>query len=514
MKKLFAILIGLSLIMICNASSAILTIEDMNFKDNFESKILPYFSSDKKKEYVSFENEEEIRNLSKKMIRLLFSRVDEDRVELLNYIEEQKQVKEIQELYNTIYNRKESLTSINFVDVYQAGNYYIGIGEIETSLGSLKVDVLLKQNDKKYELVNMKYDVDSSLNDYKNKVIELEKNDNRSEIVYSEDFSNFKIDNTEIDKKIASIYQFYSGSSIFLKAYSSNEIVSEAKGFFIYSGLVVTTWNFLKEALLANADIIISNEYNMTYEIEGVIDIDIENDIVVIKLNTNMTSYMTLYSDIEITDNTPILSLGSKGSYKNFITPGILLSHENAIISYLPLIESEQGSLLFNQDGRIIGINTSIIKDNYFSVALPNSYLVELQDKYKNMDFNSIPSTNIDEIAKNYRSFNTSDEKTVNEINVSIYEAYKSVGNIEENIPLPLVKVGNYYDYVSFRFKNNNSTYLSSISYSTSYQNVLAKDGYKLVTKKDDKIIYENSEHRVIIMDVLDYLIVVIEGKV
>ena len=62
------------------------------------------------------------------------------------------------------------------------------------------------------------------------------------------------------------------------------EPVASASGFFLSDGLIITTYNFLEDALMHGQGIIISDYLDNVYELEGIVTMDDIDDVAILKL--------------------------------------------------------------------------------------------------------------------------------------------------------------------------------------------------------------------------------------
>ena len=143
------------------------------------------------------------------------------------------------------------------------------------------------------------------------------------------------------------------------------------------------------------------------------------------------------------------------------------------------------------------------------SSAINVNALMDVQNKFNNINFNDIKTIKFEELKSKYYYVKYTDDKVIDEIPRTKWNKYKKIGNIENTINLELVKA-NYKDgIVSLRYKNNVSSYMSTMNLTFSFRDALVKEGYKLTLDSTSKMIYTNDSYKVIIMEEFDYLIVV-----
>ena len=289
--------------------------------------------------------------------------------------------------------------------------------------------------------------------------------------------------------------------------YNSSSVVS-ANGIFINEGLVLTTWSFLEKALINAQDLTIRDNYGVNYKLDGIVTINMESNLVVLKLTDKSKIHVTLGNDNYNVED-PVLVLSSKTGAGLVTQKGIIISKDGYIQTSIPLSETDEGSPLFNSNGEVIGLNTSLMTNASISSAINVNALRDVQNKFNNINFNDIKTIKFEELKSKYYYVKYTDDKVIDEIPRTKWNKYKKIGNIENTINLELVKA-NYKDgIVSLRYKNNVSSYMSTMNLTFSFRDALVKEGYKLTLDSTSKMIYTNDSYKVIIMEEFEYLIVV-----
>ena len=345
---------------------------------------------------------------------------------------------------------------------------------------------------------------------------ELENNENvNSKAIvssYESELSNL-YDYTKLNAVSSNIvddvYNKNINNLVYLSSYYNNEIVSNANGFLISDGIVVTTWTFLEKALMNSQFISIRGSNLIDYEIDGVITVNPEIDIAVIKLKNQISSSVEVgnFNKIEIED--PTMMVSSKSGVGYTIQKGIIVANDGYIQTTIPVNISDDGSPLFNMDGQIIGMNTSKTVNSSISMAINSSVLNEIKEKFSNIDFDSIKTIKFEQLKENYYYLKFDTENVINTIPKKIWAKYSKIGNIEENIRLELVKASYDNGIVSLRYKNRISNYINTMQLAATYKEQLLNDGYEVVLNSSSKCIYRNKKYQVILMNEFDYLIVI-----
>lgn len=308
--------------------------------------------------------------------------------------------------------------------------------------------------------------------------------------------------------ELNNIYNSNVNNVVFLNGYYNNSVVASANGFFINNGLVVTTWNFLEKALI-NAQYITIKGNNKVFEIEGIATANPETDVAVIKVkNINDTSVkLGNYKSANVED--PAIIISSKLGTGAMVQTGIIISNEDYIQTSIPLSNTDEGSPLINQNGKVIGINTSKSTNTSISIAINSEVLKEIQSKFNSISQDKIDTISFKELKEKYYYVKYNVENIKNSIPKGKWKTYSKIGNVEEKIKLELIKA-NYKDgIVSLRYKNSISNYISGMQLATDFRDQLMKDGYEEILNTTSKSIYKNKKYQVIIMDEFDYLIIV-----
>lgn len=307
------------------------------------------------------------------------------------------------------------------------------------------------------------------------------------------------------------LYNSNKRNSVILNSYYRNNVVNTANGFYLRKGVIVTTWSFVQKALQDSQYISITDSSGKAHVMEGVIYVNEDVDLVLIKQEDESGTTPTLTSPTKLQSEDPVFMISSKLGYTLKLSSGLYISTTNdKIKNVLPLTENDQGSPLYNIDGTIIGINTNEVVNNNFSNAMSMDLIQELQNQLKNQDFDAINAISFDNLKEQYFYTGENEETVKKNIKDRIWNKYKKIGNLEENIHMELVKASYKNKTLSLRYKNGISNFVSSMSLSKQYRSALIEDGYEEKFSSQDKYIYENKEYKIVLMDAFDYLIIII----
>ena len=367
-----------------------------------------------------------------------------------------------------------------------------------------------KLNDE-WKLYYLYGDSQDDITEYMKEMEEKEKKDAMSVAPYYESelgkVHNFdKLKNLS-QNQINDIYNKNSNNVVYLTSYYNNMIVKVANGFFINDNLIVTTWNFLEKSLIEAQGIDIKG-VSKNFAIEGIVTANPECDVAVIKVKDKNSSFVNISDNNNVKKEDPVISISSKSGVGLTTQTGIILENDKYVQTSIPLLNSDEGSPLFNENGEVIGINTSKSTSSSISIAINKDVLKEIQDKFSNIK-DQIQTISFNELKEKYYYVKINSEEITKNVPSNIWDKYSKIGNIENTINLELVKSSYKDSILSLRFKNNIPNYITSIKLANNFIEELVNQGFKEEYKTTSKVVYRNNKYRVIIMDEFDYLIVV-----
>lgn len=433
------------------------------------------------------------------------------------------QVEEINIQYNTFGNIKTSQKGDIVISTITLPNIMIkqeneeNPMEYNTVKSNLTLTYYFLKIDNEYRLAYLYGETSEEIEEYLEEVNDLELSHGLA-IAPSYDTNlreiyNFSKLDELTEQQIENAANLNKENVVTIDAYYNTSIVSSANGFFISDGIVATTWTFIEEALV-NAQFISVSNTTENYEIEGIITANPETNIALIKLKNKNGSRVNLQNDQEINIEAPVIAITSKTGTGLTIQKGIIISKDEYIQTSIPLPENNQGSILVDAtNGNVIGMNTKNENTSSTSTAIDYTILQEAQEKFKNLEFETIETTTFEKLKKEYYYTKYNDETIKNNIPKNQWKKYSKIGKIEENIKLKLVKA-NYKDgIVSLRYENTVQDVITSMQYSSKFQKELLNQGYTEKLRSEEKSIYENEEYQIILMEEFDYLIIVMVRK-
>ena len=364
-----------------------------------------------------------------------------------------------------------------------------------------------KEVDGEYKLYFPWVMMDDDLEEYYNKVINNENNDNTISGTYK-NMSLTGNSNSVDDLVLSNLYNMNKDSNVSINGLDLSGVNSYGSGFFIREGVVVTTWSLFLE-ILTNSNFVYVNDCNgNSYNIEGIISADTNYDVVILKLNKEVGKKVT-FSNNELKIDDKLFMISSKVNTGFSISYGSFVESNNGRLSNLFLLSnSDVGSALYDINGNVVGFNTSDILNSELSIANSSNYLIKLQDMLVNMSFNDIKTTKIDDFKNSY--YDKYNDEIINNVSEDILNKYNNVVKFKDNIKLDLVKSSYKDNILSLRYKVGYGNTLNSMYYVSNFEDVLINNGYNKKLDNYDKKIYLNDKYKVIIKSNMDYLIILI----
>lgn len=370
-----------------------------------------------------------------------------------------------------------------------------------------------KNLDGQYKLYYLFGETDDSLNEYNEEVSDNE--NYKAMAIASNQDSNLKqiYDFSKLDaideNTYTEIYNQNYKNIILINSYYNNNKVNSAHGLVIDDGIVVTTWSSFEQSLKEAQYVVLRDNNGNVYNLDGIVTINPEVDLVVLKTKEKINSSIVLGSSNSVNIEDSVFSISSKSGIGLTVNAGIVTSNDSFLQHSNPITIAEQGSPLFNDKGEVIGLNTAKSVNSDVSIAIKAEALQEIKNKFNNIVFEQIECVSFDTLKEKYYYTNLNAEKIVNKIPKKQWNEFKKVGNIEKNISLNLLKASYDNNVISLRYENSLSNVMNGMQVAGGFINQLLNDGYKEVLNSDTKKIYQNNKYKVIIMDEFDYLIIV-----
>jgi tetratricopeptide (TPR) repeat protein len=172
-----------------------------------------------------------------------------------------------------------------------------------------------------------------------------------------------------------SIFEGNKDSVVILFSYDKEgREIDHATGFILSSdGAVITNYHCISNA----AEIKMQTEDAML-EVKGILHIDKDNDIAVLKVNGKQLSAVKIRANGLGPEKQKIFMIGSPGGKEKILFEGTLSSIRNIttdrklLLMTAPVTKGSSGSPVFNENGEVIGIATFFLEeDQAYSFAVP-----------------------------------------------------------------------------------------------------------------------------------------------
>ncbi len=387
------------------------------------------------------------------------------------------------------------------------------LDDCETEYGTKDIIMAfwLKYNDSEYGLYYPWLTIEDDLEEYFSSVIEKEDDGN----IIGGSYSRLSIDgdSNEVSKDVLNnLYEKNKNSVVQITGMNSNGLGAYGSGFFITEGVVVTSWNLFRQILTDSNYVYVNDVSGNTYEVLGVVAAQSDYDVVVLKLNKVVGTSVIFGSSESLQETDKIFMINSMANSNFSIKYGTFLSQENGRLKNMFLLnESDVGASIFNEKGEVVAINTGDLLNSDLSYANSTVYLHKLQDVLAKQGYEKIVYTSLDLFRENYY-VNVMNESIRKNVDDKVWDKYKKIGNIEDNISLELVKSSYKDEILSLRYKNKADKMLDSIYLISNFVEELNSQGFRLTYEDNNKKIYKNDKYKIVIKDNFNYLIVLMMG--
>ncbi len=371
---------------------------------------------------------------------------------------------------------------------------------------NLVIYYFFKENNNDYQLYYLVADSKDDIDEYLSYINE---NGSKNKVNIAKDYS-YTLNNlykvTDLNKvssnTINNLYESNKDKIVKLISFYKDGSSMIGNGIFIDKGLIITTWDYLKKSLTETEYInVIYN--NKSYDIDGIVTINKDSNIVVIKLKDQVSSGVKLANNYTIGET--VISISNKAiGYK--ANKGLLVTDNGYLQSTIPVSISDSGSPLFNTKGEVIGLTTTLLTNSPSSFSIPYLALSEVKDKFT-MAFNEIKTISFDELKKSYY-VSYGNEEIEDTLSSSKWKEINDLFDISNNIHMKIVKTTSHQGMVSIRYKNNTNN-TRPMKMAESFKNYLLNNGYKESLYSDKKCIYEKDNYQVMMIEEFNYLIVI-----
>ena len=353
------------------------------------------------------------------------------------------------------------------------------------------------------------------ISDTKNVSEKLKTNEYNSQFTIEEDYDESYLSKAEINNSknfnvdenlVKKVYENNIDSIVILNTYRKDVIIANATGFFLTKGIIATSWTYINESLENSTEIMAITNSKKTYRITGVVTINQETDLALLKIDSECGKDVKL-GNISVGEK--FILLGTFSGFGMSGKIGINLNNDNAQTNALLISKMNIGSPLWNKDCEVIGMVTGHSIEKDISNSISAVELKKYKDYYEKIDFSKISSQSIKELQNNYYKYKIKSQSISKNIIGSIWNKYKSIGNIENTILLPIIKISSDYNKLSIRYQNDIGIDNDILVYDFISELKIQKYRKKLDTNK--KKIYKNDSVEVTIYYEFDYIIVIME---
>jgi len=154
----------------------------------------------------------------------------------------------------------------------------------------------------------------------------------------------------------------------------TGKAISQGSGFIVRrDGVIVTNYH-----VISNAKRIKIKAGNKAFDVDGIINLDKENDIAILKANANNLPVVKLGDLEKIGIGEKIYVISSPKGLENTLSDGILSGKReiapNRIILQItaPISSGSSGGPVFNKNGQVIGVATFLLKESQnLNFAMP-----------------------------------------------------------------------------------------------------------------------------------------------
>ena len=415
-------------------------------------------------------------------------------------------------LFLTINELKIKYNTYGDIRVVETDDSMIAVNNIP----NVKMKVASSENPREYKLeetnLTLIYRFKKNGTDYQLYYLSGETYDEDQDNIEISSSSNLSYDYTQLNNltqaNIDNVANISKQNVMYLTSNYNNYVVGHANAIVTNQGLLVTTWQFLEQALINAQYITIVDSNNIAHQLDGIVTVNINSNLAVLKLKEQTHTKIT----IGASDKVAVEDAAIMVSYKPGQTTtkkGIVTANDGYIQTSIAVTQEEQGSPILDKDGNLIGMTTKEIINSSTSVSIPSNALKEVQDLFNNISFDKIKTVSFNKLKENYYYVKYAEELEKTNIPEHVWNRYKEIGNLDKTINMDLVKSSYKNKVLSLRYKNSVKEYIPTMQLVSSFTNKLKEQGYKKVSESNTKIIYKNNKYQITIMEEFDYLIIV-----
>ena len=506
-----------------------LTIEEENEIIETATNITNAFNEIDSDKYIS--------NIEKYAVRMPSVKLEEDLIFTEEFKNWSKNIMQLETLAQLFRNRSATFESIKgtkityiskervLIQVY-VDNYRITYGQTKYGLDAIfEYEIVYEEVSKKYKVNKMEVEWITDLEKYYQNTETKERNQNKfnsnalSNIssYIPESYTNFDFTKlkTVTQSQTATIYNKNKDSVVIIDSASEGGLpTGSASGFYIREGIIMTSYTSIYSMIENGAKryYAVDNEEKII-EIEGIVTVYPEINVAILKLKEETGLPVTIGNSNSLEENDPIVvissSLGLNASIKLGIYFDSLDDDYKIIRTSLPLIDGDNGSAIFNLNGDVIGINTSVsTSESEYNSGLNNAVDINIVkdviNKLKEDNFKDIKVYSFDKIIQKETT------KVINEVDENTWSKYQQLPLITNIYPVNLYSAYTNDNYLIIRYRQDNYNILTNEEVINLYIKNLTANEFKQTSNN----VYTKNNITIRIQNNLGYIILIIEGVI
>jgi len=165
---------------------------------------------------------------------------------------------------------------------------------------------------------------------------------------------------------------------------ANGQPVSLSSGFFVLDGVVASNYHVVEGASRGYVKVV---GQKTKYEIEGIMGIETERDLVLLKITATRTRPLSLGDSDSVEVGEPVYAIGNpqglEGTFSQGIVSGIRKVGSDKLLQMTaPISPGSSGGPVLNTRGEVIGVSVAIFRGGQnLNFAVPSNYLKALIPK-------------------------------------------------------------------------------------------------------------------------------------
>ena len=164
---------------------------------------------------------------------------------------------------------------------------------------------------------------------------------------------------------------------------ANGQPLSLGSGFFVKNGQVATNLHVVKGASRGYAKLV---NQKTKYDIEGITAVDVERDLVILKISVPEAQVISLGDSDTVQVGTPIYAVGNPRGLEGTFSQGIISSirkvgTDKILQLTAPISPGSSGGPVLNDKGHVIGVSVATFRGGQnLNFAIPSNYLKKLME--------------------------------------------------------------------------------------------------------------------------------------